>query len=335
MYKVIIDSDWGGDVLQLSCVLATKPDEYEIIGATVTFGNASLAQNVRNAGSMLRLMGMDHQIPVCVGAVAPSGQTSPPKGDNAHGNTGLGEAILEYSAVPPSKISAVDFILEQVGNEPSNSIILIATGPQSNIAQAIQRDPDIMRKLKEIRIMGGCIRPLCGYRVDEQLNRISEEPIQRYGNITEFAEFNFQQAPEDAATVLNSGIPIALFPMDCTHQMCFTDQRQAMLEKALSGNPKLIKQLVDMCSGPRKMDKQKFEISPTLHDAHTTISMLRPDLYTGNWGKVDIITDPDSPQYGKTEFRPEKGGSHLGTQDITDSDAAYKTLVDSLLSALL
>lgn len=335
MQKIIIDSDWGSDVLQLTSLLVARPREYEVIGATVVFGNAPHNQNLENAGSMLKLLQIDHRTSRFAGNYAPSGQAAPPEGDGAHGEQGLGAVTLDSSQYPPKNGHAVDFILGSLEDSPVNTITLIATGPQTNIAQAIRSAPETMKRLKEIRIMGGCTSALSGYRVDGDLNRLSESRIERFGNITEHAEFNFQQAPKDADTVLKSGIPICLFPMNCTHQMTFTPQREAMLRQAFDGHGTLAEKLVGLLSGPRNIDFQKFGIEPTLHDAHTTISLAGPHLYQGRTGVVSIETDEGSPECGRTRFAPSQTGRHWVAESVTDTDAAYRLLVDSLAKTLI
>ncbi|MBC2604959.1 nucleoside hydrolase [Pelagicoccus albus] len=329
MRSVIIDSDWGGDVMQLASILLSRPTEYELLGATVTFGNATHNQNLDNAGAMLRFLGMDSQISRYPGALAPSGKEFQPEGDEAHGRTGLGDAVLPLSSYLPEEQSTVDFLLERLEQEIEDSITLIATGPQTNVAEAIRQAPETMARLKEIRIMGGCIDPMQGYRVDENLKRTSEKPIARKGNITETAEFNFQQAPHDAKVVLESGIPIALFPMDCTHQLTFTEERANRLKDTLSSEPEKLQQLLDLLQAPEAMDQAKFGINSVMHDVHTTVSMVAPELYLGRHGTVSIEED------GEVNFSPEAGGRHWACERITNPDAVFEILLASLEALLI
>ncbi|MEM7790138.1 MAG: nucleoside hydrolase [Verrucomicrobiota bacterium] len=335
MQKVIIDSDWGGDVLQLSSLLLARPQEYRILGATVTFGNSSHDQNLLNAGSMLKLMNMDRCIPRFPGARAPDGMKEQPEGDGAHGLTGLGKIEPELPSTEPASIDSVDFILETIASEPADSVIIVATGPQTNIAKAIRKDPVTMQRTKQIRIMGGCTAPIKGYRVDKDLNRISDQPIQRFGNITEYAEFNFQQAPDDAMTVLKSGIQICLFPMNCTHQMTFTNARQAKLAETFQDAGAIKNLIIGLHSSARFIDFQKFGIAPTLHDVHTTASMIRPELYTGRWGTVDVVTDANAPDFGYTSFEPNPNGLHWVADTIKDPDAVFDLLIKALKQTIL
>ncbi|MDQ8204614.1 nucleoside hydrolase [Pelagicoccus sp. SDUM812003] len=329
MQKVIIDSDWGGDVLQLASILAACPLEYDLLGATVTFGNASLKQNLENAGAMLRFLGIDRKVRRYAGAFAPDGVAEPPEGDDAHGRTGLGSAVLETSTIAPSEIDAVDFLVETIEKEPAGSIILVATGPQTNVARAIRKAPQTMQRLKEIRIMGGCTHPIRGYRVDSSLRRVGETAIERRGNITEHAEFNFQQASNDADAVLRSGIPIALFPMNCTHQLTFTPDREKRLRRELSYlKTGTIEQLVSLFEGPARIDRQKFDSYPVMHDVHTTVSLVKPELYLGAFGEVNVTTRGETA--GSTEFSESPNGNHWVSQTIVEPESVFEVLLSSL-----
>lgn len=325
----IIDSDWGGDVYQLTSILLARPEEFQILAATVVFGNASHDQNLANAGALLRLLKADDKIPVFGGHKVPLGQEDQPQGDGAHGTSGLGQVKLPLSEYAPSEQHAVDHILETVAREPEGSITLIATGPQSNIADAIARDKNTMSRLKEIRIMGGCLNPIQGYRLDENWNRASENRIDLFGNITEHAEFNFQQDPASAQVVLNSGIPIKLFPMDCTHQLTFTMERQSRLMQALMNAPMIELATRGLIDAPRDMDGPKFGSASVMHDITTTISIVRPDLYTGSRGRVTVNTDTQSPEFGRTTFVPDETGNVWAARTITDPDAAFTETISA------
>lgn len=332
MQRVIIDSDWGGDVLQLASVLLSRADEYKVLGATVVFGNASLRQNVENAGAILKLLGVDSCVPRVAGAATPSGVDRQPEGDEAHGRTGLGGVSLETSSIAPVGQLATDFLIDTIGKAPGRSVVLVATGPQTNVAQAIRKCPEVMRRLKEIRIMGGCVRPMPGYRVDDDLNRIEGGLTQRKGNITEWAEFNFQQAPEDARTVLESGIPVVLFPMDCTHQLTLTEEREERLANALEKAGPVRDKLLGLIKAPAVMDLAKFDLPPVMHDVNTTVSMVYPKLFGGSQGRVSVETQ--GARAGETFFEPDGGGPHWVAERIQDPDKVFEVLLASLRALL-
>jgi purine nucleosidase len=81
---------------------------------------------------------------------------------------------------------------------------LIAVGPLTNLALAIQKDQEGMRKLRETVIMGGAVRT--------------------GGNITPYAEFNIFSDPSAAGIVFESDLPVTLVPLDVTRQVSLTSQ---------------------------------------------------------------------------------------------------------------
>jgi purine nucleosidase len=99
--------------------------------------------------------------------------------------------------------SADEFIIRMAHQHP-HEITLIAVGPLTNLALALQRNSGHMKKLKEVVIMGGAVRTK--------------------GNITPQAEFNFYVDPLAAKQVLDSGLPLTLGPLDVTHQVALTSE---------------------------------------------------------------------------------------------------------------
>jgi inosine-uridine nucleoside N-ribohydrolase len=85
-------------------------------------------------------------------------------------------------------------------------IELIALGPLTNVAQAIQREPGFAPAVKRMVIMGGAVAALADGA----------------GNITPNAEFNFWVDPEAAHIVLRSGIPIELSALNVSRKTGLT-----------------------------------------------------------------------------------------------------------------
>jgi len=331
--NIIIDSDWGGDVFQLTSVLLARPQEFNIVGGSVTFGNASLQQNSINAGAVLRLMGADNKIPLYAGAQAALGKDAPPKGDRAHGTDGLGGVDIPISKHAVSDKPSVDFILDTLLEKKENTVTLVVTAPQTNIATAIQKDLETMKRVKEIRIMGGCMKSMPGWKVTwPDLKRIETMDLQ--GNITPHAEFNVQQDPQSAKIVLSSGLPIALFPMNCTHQLTFTKERQAQLFNMLSANPAIAQTVSQLIDAPKAMDNAKFGIDSVMHDISTTVSMIAPNLYEGRRGSVSVNTNEFTDEFGKTTFTPDENGSIWVAETITDPNAAFNIALQSFQTVL-
>ena len=315
--KVIVDGDWGGDEMQLMAVLLSHPEEAEILGACAVFGNTDLKQVVRNAGDILSFLGAK-DLPYYVGASSPTGEATL-EGDNAHGQNGLGGATLPQTKRPPEKSTAVDFILNTLEKEPEKSITLIGVGPLTNIAQCFIKAPETLRRVKEIIIMGGCTTPM----------KAADRP-ERSGNITPYAEFNFYMAARDAKTVLESGLPIILLPMNCTHQLSFTDIREKILREALKEFPRRADIIAKMIAAPHEIDRKKFNAVPIMHDVHTALSFLDPAAYKGKKGHVAItVGDKES---GRSHFSVEENGSVLVMEKIKSPDALFEKIIQAFMT---
>ena len=190
-----------------------------------------------------------------------------------------------------------------------------------------------MKRVKEIRIMGGCMKSMPGWKVTwPDLERI--EPMVLQGNITHHAEFNVQQDPQSAEIVLSSGLPIALFPMNCTHQLTFTEERQTQLFNMLSANPAIAQIVSQLIDAPKAMDNAKFNIDSVMHDISTTISMIAPNLYEGRQGSVSVNTNDLTDEFGQTTFTPDEHGSIWVAETITDPKVAFNIALQSFQTAL-
>ena len=191
MYDVIIDTDPGHDDA-LAIMLAVKSNMFKIQAITTVAGNSTIENTTRNARFILKLLCRE-DIPIY------SGSEKPLKRNLikavVHGESGL--EGLDPKNKPNLTGDAVEKILSIVKSCP-NKITLITLGPLTNIAKAIQKNPKIMSKLKEIVIMGGAIR------VPGNKNRV--------------AEFNIFVDPEAADMVFRFPVKKTLVPLDaCNH----------------------------------------------------------------------------------------------------------------------
>jgi purine nucleosidase len=317
---VIIDGDWGGDEMQLAAVLLAHPEAINVIGATTLFGNTDHHQALRNAGDILYFLNAAH-IPFFAGEKGP-GDERVPEGDNAHGENGLGGVFLHPTPSPPQAMNAVDFILGALRNALAGTVTITATGPLPNIARAIEKDRHTMRRVLRILVMGGCTTEIPA----------SDMPLRR-GNITPDSEFNFYMAAKDARTVMESGLPITLFPMNCTHQLTFTPERAKAIEAALAPKYLEARTIIHMMRAPTRLDSAKFNSAPIMHDVHTALYLLYPDQYVGRSGYVDVKTM--GAAIGRTDFLPDQNGAVMVMETIKDPDALFTCVVDSITKRLL
>lgn len=318
MEQMIIDGDWGGDEMQLAAVLLAHPERAHILGATTVFGNASVHHCTRNARNLLHFLGVSH-IPVYAGAAHPLHAVLH-GGDNAHGDDGMGSVKLTPSPAPITKTPAVDFLLDTLRDRPEQSVTITATGPLTNIAEAYTREPETMRRVKRIIIMGGCTQELTAH----------DMPTRR-GNITPHAEFNMYMAASDAKTVLESGLPITMVPMECSQSLAMTMPRRMQLIDALKRDPLKMRTVERLASCANWIDQKKFNSDQFMHDVHCALIALYPELYETKPASIQVETSGE--RIGQTHA--VDGSAVELAQCLKNANAAFDIVKESLRTCLI
>ncbi len=116
---------------------------------------------------------------------------------------------LPASRQPRDRRPAAEVLIEQLlaATEP---VMIVALGPMTNLAEAIQRQPEIVGRIKLICGMGGALEVPGNIR----------EILPRSANV--HAEWNMYIDPYAAGVVLQSGVPYTLVPLDATNQLPLT-----------------------------------------------------------------------------------------------------------------
>lgn len=179
---LLVDVDCGVDDAQ-ALMLAFAAPHVEILGITCCHGNSTLENVCRNVLRVLKTCNR-LQIPVYGGATRPLLGNSL-HASNYHGVDGLGDVPDSTSPGPDllQKEHAVLAMIRIVNDYPGQ-VSLVATGPLTNPALAVNMDPTFPQKIKSLYIMGG--------------------NMESRGNSTVCGEFNFACDPEAAYIVLNS-----------------------------------------------------------------------------------------------------------------------------------
>ena len=198
MKRVIIDTDTGVDDA-LAIILALKSPELHVEAITTVAGNAEVEKCTRNCLLILDLVKPTMAPIVAQGAKKPLARklvTAP----EVHGEDGLGNSTHLYPRPRHKAASehAVDVILRLIRKYPTQ-ITVVALGPLTNLALALQKSQRTMKNVKEIIAMAGA------FRVP--------------GNTGPVAEFNTCVDPEAAQKVLDAGIPLTIIPLDVTEQV--------------------------------------------------------------------------------------------------------------------
>ena len=201
--KIILDTDPGGDdilaVLWMQSLV--KQGLAELIAITATAGNVSAKKTFSNASQILNLVGSPT---IEVGRGVALSHNANEDAAHIHGNDGMGN--LSKTLPPPTHDYETarysDEILIDKLNAMPGEITLVAIGPLNNLAAAEQKSPGILKKAKEVVIMGGAF--FCP------------------GNVTPHAEFNIWFNSEAADLVLTSRDDVVIMPLDVTRNLIFT-----------------------------------------------------------------------------------------------------------------
>ena len=267
--KIIIDCDPGQDDAVALLLAFASPDELEVLGVTTVGGNVPLNLTQRNARMMCDLAGKQDVL-VYAGCAEPMVRPLI-TAEAIHGQTGINGIDVFEPKTPLQPEHAVDFIIETLLAADAASVTLVPTGPLTNIATAISREPAILSRVEEIVIMGGAMR--------------------EGGNRTPSAEFNIIVDPQAADIVFRCGRPITAMGLDLTHQVLSTIDRVERI-KAL-GNRVAI-DTAAMLSFFDRYDTVKYTSKGApLHDPCTIAWLLKPELFDGKDCNITIETESE------------------------------------------
>ncbi len=260
---IVIDCDPGHDDA-IAILLALASPEVELRGVTTVAGNQTLDKTTRNALKVLELAGRS-DIPVAAGADRPL-KRDLRTAAHVHGESGLDGPDLPEPTAKPVDAHAADLLAELL--EPG--VMLVPTGPLTNVALLLERHPDVKDRLERIVWMGGAIGE---------------------GNVTPAAEFNAFVDPEAAAAVFGSGIPVTMIGLDITHKALFTRAHADRL-RGTGAAGKAVAELSDFFQRFHA-SRYGFDGSP-IHDALAVAAVIDPSLVTTVHCNAEIET---SSQY--------------------------------------
>jgi len=285
-FRVIIDTDPGVDDA-LALLLAMRSPELRIEGITAVAGNVPLALTLPNALRMVEIAGRD-DIPVAAGAKGPLLRRLV-TATYAHGENGLGGAIFPEPKRKPVDDPAAEFIRKTVRKYPGE-VTLLTIGPLTNIAAALNADPELAPMMRALVMMGGSLSG---------------------GNITPAAEFNVYVDPEAARIVFRSGIPVTMVGLDVTRKTSLTDEHVRVLEAAQNSVSQAAATIARNAINHNR--ERGFLSGPNMHDSLAVAGFLDPSILQFQDYYVDIETAGEltagetlgySPNAGDLRRRP-------------------------------
>jgi pyrimidine-specific ribonucleoside hydrolase len=244
---IVIDCDPGHDDA-IAILLALASPEVELVAVTTVAGNQTLEKTTRNALKVLELAGRA-DVPVAAGAERPL-RRELRTAAHVHGESGLDGPDLPEPTAAPVAAHAADLLAELI----RPGVVLVPTGPLTNVALLLERHPGVTGRLERIAWMGGAIGE---------------------GNVTPAAEFNAFVDPEAAAVVFGSGIEVTMIGLDVTHKALFTRAHADRLRGAGKAG-RAVAELSDFFQRFHE-SRYGFDGSP-IHDALAVAVVIDPSL---------------------------------------------------------
>jgi purine nucleosidase len=287
------DCDTGIDDALALLVLA-RQSNLRVEGIGTVSGNVSALQAARNTLDLLPVI--DLVAPVAVGAMDHLTRPFSRRNSVVHGPTGTGRVELPNSPVQPIAQDAADLLIELAHRHPGE-LRVIAVGPLTNLASALQRDPLLSSLVRDVTIMGGAaLVP---------------------GNVTPAAEANIYNDPEAAAVVFAAPWPITMVGLDVTMQHRLEEHdRQLMLRSQVPGSATVAEMLDHYSDFYLGIFGRK---SCALHDP-LTVAVAAGLIDVADAPQVGIEIDvTDGPDRGRTVC--DLRGRFVGYRDSKECSA--------------
>ncbi|USS88308.1 nucleoside hydrolase [Fructilactobacillus hinvesii] len=213
--KMILDLDTGIDDAMAIAYAVADPN-VELIGILSSFGNIESDRAAQNALKILELVGAP-EVPVFVGHHNPLDHDYQRIDVNSqiHGENGIGEVDLPEPAHSVSTKPGVDFLLA-AARQYGDQLTVVATGPMTNLAAALEQDHATMQKIGNITIMGGALTVP--------------------GNVTPVAEANVEQDPVAANQLFTSDLNVTMVGLDVTLRTLLTKQETSQWRESTAGS---------------------------------------------------------------------------------------------------
>ena len=277
---LLICTDPGiDDFIALSMVLA-RP-EFDVLGMIALSGNVGLSVTVNNALLACELNG-HADIPVLAGSARPL-QRPARTASNIHGKSGLGASLELYAKGKPLSGNGADFLIE-MAEKFAGTLEILSLGPLTDVALALEKAPEIAKKIACVTIMGGGVHA---------------------GNATKFAEFNIVADPEAASVVFSSGVKTVMIGLDATN-LCLQPRSDIELLRAETALGKIVpSMLTDYSDVYKKVHDLDGMI---IHDAICAVYLWKPALFTCTPCRMTVCLE-EGEHLGQTV--PEAGDACL------------------------
>ena len=318
---LILDVDTGVDDM-IALAFAVASPEVELIAATCVTGNVHVDTVTRNTSLTLELAGAG-DVEVARGASEPlDGRYE--SFLVVHGPEGLGAYVPGHHEAQISARSAATLITQEARRRPGE-VQLVATGPLTNVALALEEDPELPTLLGGFALMGGAFRS--------------------GGNVTPRAETNIWMDPDAAGRVFDawsgaSSLPLCI-GLDVTEQVWMTreDVEHICAPASTSDLGTLLGQAIpfyiDFYASTGRDDGAAMHdplavaaaIDPSLCEWTDTRVQVEPE---GRWTRGETVTDLKNLRRRPWSDWPDEQNARVALE--VDSARAMERIIDRLRS---
>lgn len=273
MKKIILDLDVGVDD-GMAIAYAVASHEIDLLGIVGTYGNVCAEESVQNARNLLHACGADH-VGVYLGtskALAKEAYNRLEVSARIHGQNGVGDVEFETAPTSGEASCGIDFILESI-EKYGDELTLVTTGPLTDLAAVLSRDPDALKKINEVIVMGGALTIP--------------------GNIRKIAEANISQDPEAAKLVFESGCSVRMVGLDVTMRSLLTKERTQTWRELNTSSGVKYAQMVDYY-----IDHVNAVGGCYMHDPSAVAMAIHPEWFVKLPLYITVVTEGD--QRGRT-----------------------------------
>lgn len=262
MRPVWLDTDPGFDDWLTMLMLAADP-RLRWLGISVVAGNAPLDVTLNNALRIRHHYGI--HVPIYAGSMSPLAGALE-TAQHVLGQRGMrttGTALPEVSTLADGD-NAVAALLDALRSS-STPVTVLAIGPLTNIARALQVEPGITSRIAELVLMGGSTER---------------------GNHTPAAEFNIHVDPEAADIVFNApGLRRRMFGLNVCRQVLL-ERRHVLQVQACAGERAAW--LAGHLDAYQRIRSHDGSVPMPLYDPVVSAWLRQPGLFTFQAARVDV-----------------------------------------------
>lgn len=290
VHRLVLDTDIGSDVddaMALAQLMGTPT--VDLVEVHTVYGDTRL--RARIARRYAALAGLDVEVV--------AGVVEPVSGRKVWwaGHEGTLHADLDRETVSPG--SAPERLVSRLREQPGE-LDVIAIGPLTNLATALELEPEVARWIRRLWVMGGSFGADAG------------------------PEHNFRSDDAAALAVLSAGIPTTVTGLEITQRVSIDLKRLERIRAA------------GRLGAALGADIEQWwaywnETWNVPHDPVAVLTLTRPDLFTfSEPGRIDIALGGENA--GHSTFVPDPAGTVRIATDL-ETEAVAEEITSRIVSA--